>query len=693
MAPKWSYSAMLKGARRPPQASSSSSKANQAAGGGESTTPTPLNQQAPSPPPVAGDLKAFPPLESLGAGKAQPGHKAVTKKGTDTEDGLPTSSAAAADDDNNNNNNNNNNKEKMSFLRAGEKEDLRVSPNLPEPAAFEANLPATRARAASGAPYAALWDKPDGADIIIRCKGLRWEVHRHILVEKSEYMEKYLPPEAEDGKPVEWNLDNWDAGSLGAVLHYMYIEDYEGGDFDPKNPMNTMPIVHAVANFLAGTSCLCRPMMDHTLTQIDAATEELRKVAPMLRYMNLDQFEFCLRRAMLMTYSEPDQWRIRALRIVMGKLMAVCFPLILQNPGWRGKYEQFWGMMRVRVVADHKWLSQAGICQRNHVIMAGFEHMSVLWTKYRGDGWQPSDDLIFPERELENLPAPPPLSPPPTTVGRKVSKAIPIKRPDGTIASSSGAASGSGSAGRSRGKKYPTGLVEPTPQPPRKKGKNYPTGLVEPTPPSSNKKGKNKRKSPEQAAAETKEKDKADTPSTTNVSSPSTSAGPSTIKKQSASLEGSFGTGSATSSGPVVPDATAPAGSAAWWAHISDQPYPFLPPPPFRSFSVPTSPQSLSPRPSPGESIFPGGGMLPDGSYFFKETSTGEPSDYASSEATGPGEGSRTRDPSVAAPAEHMTDPLDSLANRVAALSTEEAAGDTTPPVKGKGKGKGKEKA
>lgn len=48
-----------------------------------------------------------------------------------------------------------------------------------------------------------LWDDPVGADLMIRCRSggggeAHWKVHRHILLDMSEWMEKYMPPEAED---------------------------------------------------------------------------------------------------------------------------------------------------------------------------------------------------------------------------------------------------------------------------------------------------------------------------------------------------------------------------------------------------------------------------------------------------------------------------------------------------------------
>lgn len=202
-----------------------------------------------------------------------------------------------------------------------------------------------------------------------------------------------------------------------------------------------MPIVHAVAHFLAGAACVCHPLMGHTFTQIETAAEEIRKLTSDLRrFEDLDRFSDSLRVAFAMACDEPDQWRIRALRVAMGKLMAIAFPIVLQNPRWLTKYGTEWGLLHMRLVTDHKWLSDTGLVEKNDLILAGFENMGVLWVQYRGPDWKPSDDLMFPEREAENLPVPtspaPPPSPPPfkVTGGKRKSKAIPIVRPDGTIA-------------------------------------------------------------------------------------------------------------------------------------------------------------------------------------------------------------------------------------------------------------------
>lgn len=49
-----------------------------------------------------------------------------------------------------------------------------------------------------------LWSNPEGADLLIRCRTstgamAEWRVHSEILIDMSEgWMEKYMPPEAED---------------------------------------------------------------------------------------------------------------------------------------------------------------------------------------------------------------------------------------------------------------------------------------------------------------------------------------------------------------------------------------------------------------------------------------------------------------------------------------------------------------
>ena len=258
------------------------------------------------------------------------------------------------------------------------------------------------------------------------------------------------------------------SSAVHSQLNFFLKTEFPAGRYDPQKPLATDCITHDVAHYIAGAAVLCRPMMDFALNHIEQATAEIVKKLPVLQNAQLEAFEHGLRMALLNMYEEPDQWIIRALRIVMGKLMAVCFHIILQSPAWSTKFEKLWGVLRVRVVADHKWLYQAGLCERNAVIMYGFEHMSILWTKYRGEEWQPADDLMFPEDAVDTLPKPPQRDPPSTPHGnKKKSKAIPIISPGGTIAPRPNTLP----RGKGRGRGAPTGLVEPAPQPARGKGK------------------------------------------------------------------------------------------------------------------------------------------------------------------------------------------------------------------------------
>lgn len=393
-------------------------------------------------------------------------------------------------------------------------------------------------------------------------------------------------------------------------------------------PLDTIPILRSVATFLAGTAALVRPMMDHALAHLEAAAAAIQRLEPMLRSAHLDDFELCLRRALLIMYDEPDQWRIRALRIVMSQLMAACLPLILQSPRWPGGYAQLWGVLRVRVVVDHKWLVSAGRCPASQVILAGFEHMDVLWVKYRGEGWRPPDDLMFPERESADLSDPPPvpLSPLPlphsspltSAAGKKKSRAIPIVRPDGTLASIPG------------------------------KSQEVTTEL--------------------EAAAGPGQPSLAETSTTSpiNVEDPC-ATGPS--------APGDI-------SRPVMPDPRAPPGSAAWWAYISWQPHPLLFP--ARFFTHPQSRPS-SPRSGPAGNLFPGP-LLLGGPYFATETSIGEPSESATSENGSALGQSPTQEqhPAAAAPADATTDEQDALCSPTTRHTSESSAGadvDDQPPT------------
>ncbi|KAJ4424820.1 telomerase inhibitor [Gnomoniopsis sp. IMI 355080] len=431
----------------------------------------------------------------------------------------------------------------------------------------------TESQLESWGPNAALWNNPEGADLIIRCRPrggreVYWKVHRDILVDMSEWMEKYMPPEAKDGSAVEWDLSNWDAGQLGAVLQYMYLEDFEGGAYEPDNPLNMESLVLNTVHFLAGTACLCRPMMDQAIDQIDDTTELVQETVQILRLVNIDEFESSIRRALLIMYDEPDQWRIRALRIVVGKLMAVCFPLILQSQRW-DTYQEWWGMLRVRVVADHRWLYQAGMCQRNDVILAGFENLDVIWVKYRGEGWQPSDDLMFPDRKVEGPPEAPASAPPTPAGGKKKSKAIPIVDPSGKITS--------------------------VPQ----MSASASTGKVKSNPPG-------------------------------DASSPA-------LVQSVPDVEDPFTANSTSPVAPLFPDSNNPHGSAGRQAHVSDQSHSVFPPPFFvrpplkTATSLPVSPQ-LS-QVARGHQLSPVLPWLPDGPFYFAETSTGEPASEFSSKA------------------------------------------------------------
>lgn len=234
---------------------------------------------------------------------------------------------------------------------------------------------------------------------------------------------------------VEGNLSNRSSDSLRCSprsAHNIVLPEYDNCDFNHEDPLETEFINVNVNHFIAGASVHCRPMMDYALSRLEEATEEMREVADVLRHARLDHFQHGIRRAHLSMWGQPDQWRLLSLRIVMGKLMAVALPIILQSPQWAARYRQLWGSMHLNVVADHMWLHTAGFCPHVPAITKGFQHMQVMWVKYRPNGWRLEDDFMFTEGKAD---APPPPSPPPTPhrSAKQKSKAVPTLHLNGTI--------------------------------------------------------------------------------------------------------------------------------------------------------------------------------------------------------------------------------------------------------------------
>ncbi|ROW02069.1 hypothetical protein VPNG_07691 [Cytospora leucostoma] len=270
-------------------------------------------------------------------------------------------------------------------------------PPVPSPSPSLSSEPGSESGSEPEPAGLSLWESSDGYDVVIVCGELKWYVHRYVLERMSEYMQEYLPPAAEDGRPVVWYLNpkKWHGPMLSNVLRFMYVEDYDDCDYDADNPLDTESINLNVNYFVAGASVHCRPMMDHALSRLEEAREEIREVAGSLRRANLDSFQRGILGALLSMWDQPDQWRLLSLRIVMGKLMAVAFPIILQSPHWATKYKPAWGDMYFHTVADHMWLHTAGFCPHVRAITTGFKHMQIMWVKYRPNGWKLEDDIGF----------------------------------------------------------------------------------------------------------------------------------------------------------------------------------------------------------------------------------------------------------------------------------------------------------
>lgn len=342
-------------------------------------------------------------------------------------------------------------------------------------------------------------------------------------------------------------------------------------------------------------------MMDHALSRLEEAREEMRELADLLRHARLEAFQRGLLRAHLSMWAQPDQWRLLSLRIVMGKLMAVAFPIVLQSPHWTASYQKSWGSLYQTVVADHMWLHTAGFCPHVPAITKGFQHMQVMWVKYRPNGWRLEDDFMFPEGKA-TAPAPP--SPPftPHRSANKKSKAVPILRADGTIDPFQAVPRGA-PRGRGRGD-HSTGLVEPAGHIPSGRG---------------NGKNKDQNNGAEEAVAGTT--DEARPPS---AAEEHTEAGPSPIDGPPPSA-GPYPTAAkhpAATASTIMLDRPMPVGfsprgapglaasplahrapAAPAWAWPQAQQPPKLPPPPpfapgFPPGSPPSSSSSSSNRPS-----------------------------------------------------------------------------------------------
>lgn len=399
--------------------------------------------------------------------------------------------------------------------------------------------------------------------------------------------------------------------------------------------------------------------MDQAVNQLDDTIERISEKLPLMNLANIDEFEISIRRALLIMYDEPDQWRIRALRIVMGKMMALCFPLILQSQRWAGTYQKWWGMMRVRVVADHKWLYQAGMCQKSDVIMSGFEHMDVLWVRYRKEGWKPSDDLMFPMREMVDPPTPPASAPPTPAGGKKKSKAIPIVDPTSVPGKS---------VSRSLGNEE----------------KDYPHG--EHMAHSTGENGHLNAKTSETRVSF----DAAHSTAPKSTATATIDASPALVQS-SLNFDDPFTASSSTAVIPTFADRNSLPASGRMKAHATYLPgsiFPspfFMRPRPAMAMSLPVSPQrTLAARNFPSQADQPNPVLpwLPDGPFYFAETSTGQPANKfapsvtGGSSSTAPASASVIRGPSSSSTSVSSIDVLDSLDSPTRRMTELQSASD-----------------
>lgn len=253
---------------------------------------------------------------------------------------------------------------------------------------------------------------------------------------------------------------------LGSHSQLTDTPDYDNKEYFRDTPLDTSSIKKNLAMFMIAAGVEMAEMKDEALNQIEAATDHIADVFKgRTRYERIDKFEENIREALEMMYSEFNQWHIRAVRLVMAKLMAKAFPVITRNFHWESHYQELWGALRCKVVADHKFFVSTGILEPNADILKGFESWNMAIWDYKQGG-------VLPAPEQPPMPSlagsSSSLSPP--SRGKK-SRAIPIVRPDGTIAPRPG--------GRGRTGGPSTGLVEPAPQPAKGKEKQKKKELSE----------------------------------------------------------------------------------------------------------------------------------------------------------------------------------------------------------------------
>ncbi|KAJ9142164.1 hypothetical protein NKR23_g7391 [Pleurostoma richardsiae] len=205
-----------------------------------------------------------------------------------------------------------------------------------------------------------MWENQLGWDVMIRCKGASWRVHRSIIVEQSpEWIAKHIPPPGEGTKPTVWVLQSHDKHQLGNVLKFMYYQEYDNAEMDPEKPLEAASIVTNVAMYIAGMSVLCRPMMDYALTFIEDATDIIQDELPKLYKGNIDSLEESIRRGLKIMYEQGNEKYLWSLRVVMAKLMDVCMLYLLLSPGWPTKYVEHWRMLIPLVKRDNEFFREA----------------------------------------------------------------------------------------------------------------------------------------------------------------------------------------------------------------------------------------------------------------------------------------------------------------------------------------------
>ena len=118
-----------------------------------------------------------------------------------------------------------------------------------------------------------LWHFQFGWDVLVKCTGATWRLHRQVLEAASPWFSKRLLPHDPSKHYVEFSCDGHDSHTLGHALWFMYHGFYEGGAVLPNDPLDGDCIRKNIYMYLSGASVDCGAMMSFAVAAMEGITE------------------------------------------------------------------------------------------------------------------------------------------------------------------------------------------------------------------------------------------------------------------------------------------------------------------------------------------------------------------------------------------------------------------------------------